>query len=132
MNNKWIEMNDFNKEECSALLDRDDLIQINIEGANIKSREIFMDLIGQALQFPSECKGKFSRFEDMIRDLLWLPSEQGVCIRITNYQEFLKNDQKSKRIFEEIFQEEVFPFWETEVIKNIKGGKPRAFYVIIS
>ena len=39
---------------------------------------------------------------------------------------------KSKGIIEEIFKDEVLPFWETEVVKNVKGGKPREFYIITS
>lgn len=68
----------------------------------------------------------------MICELSWLPREKGVCIWITDYAEFMKEDAKSKRIFEEIFKDEVLPFGETETEMTVKGGRPRGFYVISS
>ena len=125
-------MNEQNQEECRSLTAREDLLQVVIDGAGIQTVSDFMDQIGKALHFPTECAGKYARFEDFIQDLSWLPADQGVCIRITGYAGFLQSDEEGKAIIEEIFQEEVLPFWETEVTKYVKGGKPREFYIIVS
>ncbi len=131
MNNKWIEINN-NLIEGLNLMKRDDLLKIVIDGKKTQTKLSFMEQIEKALQFPTECGGKFSRFEDWIRDLSWIPAEKGICIWITDYQEFMNEDTRSKSIIEEIFKDEVLPFWETESVKYIKGGKPREFYIIAS
>ena len=111
---------------------REDMIKLVIDGTKTQTKTAFLEQIEQVLKFPSSCAGKLSRFEDWIRDLSWFPDEKGVCIWITDYEEFLKEDAVSKSIIEKIIKEEVLPFWETEVIKNVKNGKPREFHVITS
>ena len=132
MNNRWIVVSKLNLKEGLDLIIQDDLIRIVVDGKTTQTKLSFMEQIEKALQFPTNCAGLFSRFEDWIRDLSWLPAEKGICIWITDYAEFMKEDTKSKRIFEEIFKDEVLPFWETEVVKTVKGGRPRDFYVISS
>lgn len=111
---------------------RDNLIKVVIDGTKLQTKLMFMEQIETALSFPTGCAGMFSRFEDWIRDLSWLPAEKGVCIWITDYEDFLKEDVRNKGIFEEVFKDDVLPFWETEVVKTVKGGKPREFYIITS
>ena len=132
MNNRWIVINSRNLKEGLELMARDDLLKVVIDGTAIQTKLAFMDQIEKILRFPSGCAGKFSRFEDWIRDLSWFPKEKGVCIWITDYDEFMKEDIRNKGIFEEVFKDDVLPFWETEVVKTVKGGTPREFYVIVS
>lgn len=132
MKNTWLKVNDKNLIEGLNLMARDDMIKVVIDGTKVQTKVSFMEQIERKLSFPTGCAGKFSRFEDWIRDLSWLSEEKGVCIWITDYEGFMKEDTKSKGIIEEIFKEEVLPFWETEVVKNVKGGKPREFYIITS
>ena len=132
MKNRWVVMDGTNKDECIALMDSKNLLKVVVNGKDVQTKSVFMNRIGTTLQFPTDCGGKFSRFADWIRDLRWLPSELGVCIWITGFKDLLKEDEKSKRIIEELFKKDVLPFWETEVLKNVKGGKPREFYVIVS
>ena len=132
MKNRWIIVTNENLKEGLDLMVRDDLIKMVFDGREIQTRVSFMEQIEKNLQFPTGCAGKFSRFEDWIRDLSWLPKEKGVLIWITNYEELLKKDVKNKSIIEKIFKDNVFPFWETEILKNVKNGKPREFYVIVS
>ena len=121
-----------NLKEGLDLMSREDLIKIVIDGAKVQSKASFMELVENALQFPTPCDGMFSRFEDWIRDLSWFPEEKGVCIWITDYEEFLLEDLRSKGILEKVLKDEVIPFWESDVVKYVKGGKPRAFYIIVS
>ena len=132
MHNMWLKVDKTNLKESLDLLVRDELLKIIIDGATVQSKILFMQELEKALLFPTSCAGNFSRFEDLIRDLSWIPELKGICIWITNYDEFMKEDKKNKRIFEEILIEEVLPFWENEVTKTVKGGKPREFYVIVS
>ena len=132
MNNRWIVVNKKNLKEGLELMARDDLLKAVIDGSAIQTKLSFMEQIEKALYFPTVCGGKFSRFEDWIRDLGWLPRERGICIWITDYEEFMKEDAKSKGIFEEIFKDDVLPFWEAGVAKTVKGGTSREFYVIVS
>lgn len=132
MNNKWIVVERENLKEGLDLMARDNLIKVVIDGTKLQTKLMFMEQIETALSFPTGCAGMFSRFEDWIRDLSWLPAEKGVCIWITDYEDFLKEDVRNKGIFEEVFKDDVLPFWETEVVKTVKGGKPREFYIITS
>ena len=132
MNNRWIVVEKKNLKEGLDLMARDDLLKVVIDGSAIQTKLSFMEQIETALQFPTECAGKFSRFEDWIRDLSWLPREKGVCIWITDYEDFLKEEVRNKGIIEEVLKGHVLPFWETEVVKTVKGGSPREFYIISS
>ena len=132
MNNNWIVIKKENLKEGLDLMARDKLIKVVIDGKEIQTKLMFMAQLETALSFPTGSAGKFSRFEDWIRDLSWLPAEKGVCIWITDYEDFLMEDARSKGIFEEVFKDDVLPFWETEVVKTVKGGKPREFYIITS
>ena len=132
MNNKWIVINKTNLKEGLDLMAQDNLIKIVIDGTKTHTKISFMEQVEKALCFPTECAGKFSKFEDWIRDLSWFPADKGICIWITDYEEFMKEDARSKGIIDELFKDEVLPFWETEVMKYVKGGKPREFYVITS
>jgi len=132
MNEYWIMINETNKNEYSFLMERLDLIQVKIDGKKIKTKNDFFEIIEEKLQFPTKCTGKYSRFEDWITDLSWLPEEQGICIQINDYQDFLLDDFKAKTTIENIFQETVLPFWKESVCKYVKGGRPREFYVIVS
>ena len=131
MNNKWVVMNQETEAKILNLMARDDILRIDIEGKDIQNKKAFMESIEEILQFPSKCEGKFSRFDDWIRDLSWLPSDKGICIQIKNYQEFMMNDIRNKDKIEKIFQQDVLPFWECDVVKTVKGGKPREFYVVV-
>lgn len=145
MKNRWIKTTDKKQLDGMSLMAanenlidglrlmaRDDLVKLVIDGTKTPTKLSFMDQVEKELRFPTACAGKFSPFEDWIRDLSWFPAEKGVCIWITDYEDFMKEDARSKGIVEEILKDEVMPFWETEVIHNVKGGKPREFYVITS
>lgn len=132
MKNRWIEIDKNNMVEGLGLMARDDLLKVVIDGTKMQTKISLMEQIEKELCFPTRCEGMFSRFEDWIRDLSWLPAEKGICIWITDYVDFMKEDPRSKRIIEKIFKDEVLPFWETEVVKYVKGGRPREFYVIVS
>ena len=77
-----------------TLMARDDLLKIVIDGAKTQTKFSFMEQIEKELSFPTECAGKFSRFEDWIRDLSWLPTEKGICIWITDYDDFMSEDAR--------------------------------------
>lgn len=132
MTNKWIKIDKKNLRDGLNLMARDDMVKIVIDGTKVRTKDLFLEQIEQTLRFPATCGGKFSRFEDWIRDLGWISMEKGICIWITDYDEFLCEDSRNKAIIEKVFKDEVLPFWEAEVVHTVKGGTTREFYVLTS
>ncbi len=131
MNNCWIKKDKSNTSAIADMLEQTDMINITINGKDVQTKDSFFKHMEEALSFPEKCNGKYARFEDSMTDLSWFPQDRGICIIITGYDEFLKNDFKNKGIIEEIFKKTVIPFWTDGVMKYVKGGKPRKFFVII-
>ena len=48
-----------------------------------------------------------------------------------NYDGFLKDDLSSKDLFLEILEEDVLPWWESDVENHVVGGKVKSFQVYI-
>ena len=54
----------------------------------------------------------------------------GICIAINSFSEFLADDKETKAMIMEDFEEDILPFWETEVASVVKNGTPRSFIVL--
>nr|MCR5187192.1 barstar family protein [Clostridia bacterium] len=105
---------------------------IIIDGHSIIDKTAFFREMELKFQFPGTCKNKFSRFDDWMTDLSWLPEHQGICIVINNYANFLSQDPSFKRNVMNDFEENILPFWEEKVLKCVKDGKQRQFDIILN
>lgn len=101
-----------------------------LDGNSIKTKNDFFVSIEMALKFPGACEGLFSRFDDWITDLGWINQGTGICIAINSFSEFLADDKETKAMIMEDFEEDILPFWETEVASVVKNGTPRSFIVL--
>lgn len=131
MENRIIICNELNKTECDFIKNAKDFIHVEIEGSRVVKKTEFFSEIERQLEFPGECKGKVSRFIDWMNELSWYPVELGVCVVINEYENFLNEDLEFKKELLEIFEQDIFPFWEEGVLKYVKNGIPRKFYVIL-
>ncbi|KPG72145.1 hypothetical protein AEQ18_02390 [Enterococcus sp. RIT-PI-f] len=69
-------------------------------------------------------------YTDWMTDLSWIDN-QCFCIVIEDYANFLKNDAEAKKIVIEIFEEDILPYWQKDVMKTVVDGKPRLFNVYL-
>ena len=72
----------------------------------------------------------WSSITDWLTDLSWLKAEECTFI-FENYDGFLKDDLSSKDLFLGILEEDVLPWWESDVEKHVVGGKVKSFQVYI-
>ncbi len=98
---------------------------VEIDGEQVNSKEMFFEIMSDKFKLPSAGSG-WDSFIDWMNDLSWI-SEECICLVINKYSEFLKDDLVTKVIFEEVFQEDILPFWDKEVLKTVVDGKIRPF-----
>lgn len=132
MRNKVIYTNRKNAMEQIRILQNKKYLVVELDGNAIKTKNDFLDAIEKLLNFPSKCEGLVSRFDDWITDLGWLDKETGICIAIYSYSDFLADDETFKSILVEDLEDDILPFWESEVVNVVKGGEPRNFVVFIT
>ena len=64
------------------------------------------------------------------RDLSWLNKEQ-IIIIIKNFSQFLQRDALSRKAIIEDFNELILPWWESEVIDCVAGGKTKKMFIYL-
>lgn len=107
------------------------LLHFSVDGSTCPDRKSFFDKVGQTMSFPSPVGSKFSAFTDWMTNLSWLPEEKGICLEVTEFDKVLRDEPRWKQTLVDVFQEDILPFWEDEVIKVMKGGKRRQFYILL-
>ena len=130
MHNCWIIEDASNANILFNIINDPEMIIISVDGMKVNTKDTFFEQLEKSLLFPGKCEGMYARFEDWMTDLSWIPQEKGICIYINAYDDFLKRDSENKVIIEEIFKENILPFWDGDVLKYVKGGKTRRFFVI--
>ena len=61
-------------------------------------------------------------------DLSWV-KEDSIILIVANANVFLKEDLQLKNTIIKDFQEYLLPFWDSEVVDTVVGGKKRNFSV---
>ena len=103
-----------------------------LNGNDIPDKNTFFNAMEEKFHFPGTCKNKFSRFDDWMTDLSWIPSNEGICIIINNFSQFLSSDIIFKENVMNDFRENILPFWEEKVIQCVQGGKRRRFDIVLN
>lgn len=104
-----------------------------VDGSKIKSMEDFVDYVEKELDFPTSCEhgiAMLARFEDWIRDLSWFNYDTYIFI-IYNYKEFMKNNEKEKKLIISIFEELILPWWEKDVLECVNGEETKNFQLYL-
>ena len=98
------------------------------DGNQIQNKEELFRFLEKTAGLPDA--NNWSSITDWLTDLSWLKSEEYTFV-FENYDGFLKNDLMSKDLFLEILEEDVLPWWESDVEKHVVGGKAKSFQVYI-
>ena len=101
-----------------------------IDGNKINSWVEYAHEIYKAFRFPTPCYKSIDAYSDWIRDLEWLESD-GYVLIIHNFKNFMKRDLELKKLIIKIFNETVFPWWESEVEEFCVDGKAKPFNVYL-
>ena len=103
-----------------------------LNGNEILDKTAFFKEMETKMQFPGTCKNKFSRFDDWMTDLSLISADQGICLIVNNYSNFLSLDPVFKENLIEDFRDNILPFWEKDVLQCVKDGKTRRFDMILN
>ena len=103
---------------------------VELNGIDIQSWEEYISTIEEKMKFPSSCIDSIDRYLDWIRDLSWLEKD-GYTIIIYDSDRFLSEDQRTKNIVLESFEDTVLPWWQEEVKQYMVGGKAKPFNVYL-
>lgn len=98
------------------------------DGQQIQNKEELFSFLEKNIDFPDA--NNWSAITDWLTDLSWLEAEEYTFI-FENYDSFLKDDLSSKNLFLEILEEDILPWWESDVEKHVVGGKAKSFQVYI-
>ena len=98
------------------------------DGKQIQNKEELLSFLEKTVGLPDA--NNWSSITDWLTDLSWIKAEEYSFI-FENYDSFLKDDLFSKDLFLEILEEDVLPWWESDVEKHVVGGKVKSFQVYI-
>ena len=98
------------------------------DGKQIQNKEELFHFLEKIVGLPDA--NNWSSITDWLTDLSWIKAKEYSFI-FENYDSFLKDDLSSKDLFLEILEEDVLPWWESEVEKHVVGGKVKSFQVYI-
>ena len=98
------------------------------DGNQIQNKEELFRFLEKTVGLPDA--NNWSSITDWLTDLSWLKAEEYTFI-FENYDGFLKDDLMSKDLFLEILEEDVLPWWESDVENHVVGGKAKSFQVYI-
>lgn len=99
-------------------------------GKEINSREKFFLDASKRFSFPITVKNSFDAYNDWMRDLSWIESDEYVIV-IRDFTYFLRDDDHFKKLFCEMYLEYILPWWEGDVEKYSVGGKKKNFNVYL-
>ncbi|MCI9307821.1 MAG: barstar family protein [Lachnospiraceae bacterium] len=117
-----------NQLKCDTL--QKDELRIVICGKDVITKKDFLETIEQKFFFPESCFGSLDAFMDYIRDLSWLDCEK-ITLIITDKDDFLSAHIGLKKIILDCFEEEILPYWETDVENTEVNGKRKEFLVYV-
>ena len=98
------------------------------DGKQIQNKEELLSFLEKTVGLPDA--NNWSSITDWLTDLSWIKAEEYSFI-FENYDSFLKDDLSSKDLFLEILEENVLPWWESDVEKHVVDGKVNSFQVYI-
>ena len=98
------------------------------DGKQIQNKEELFHFFEKIVGLPDA--NNWSSITDWLTDLSWIKAEEYSFI-FENYDSFLKDDLSSKVLFLEILEEDVLPWWESDVEKHVVGSKVKSFQVYI-
>ncbi|WP_261044827.1 barstar family protein [Streptococcus mitis] len=100
----------------------------NFDGQQIQNKEELFYFLEKIVGLPDV--NNWSSITDWLTDLSWLEAKEYTFI-FENYNSFLKDDLSAKELFLEILEEDVLPWWENDVEKNVVSGMIKSFQVYI-
>lgn len=117
-------------EDVKSVLEQgDETFIAEIEGGECLYLADYLNLMSNLFQFPIKAKG-LDGYNDWMRDLSWLNKEQ-IIIIIKNFSQFLQRDALSRKAIIEDFNELILPWWESEVIDCVAGGKTKKMFIYL-
>ena len=102
-----------------------------INGEEIQSWTDYWNAVSSSFSFPvlpSYLKPDYHTYYDLMTDLSWV-KEDSIILIVANANVFLKEDLQLKNTIIKDFQEYLLPFWDSEVVDTVVGGKKRNFSV---
>ena len=101
-----------------------------IDGKRVTSKEEFLTLVAQALEFPGYYGRNWDAFDECIRDLAWLPARGHVLV-LDEYQWFAQRDPENWNIALAILKEAANTWLRTETPMYVllRGAKDKGLGV---
>lgn len=132
MNNKIVYVT---KDEAEVIKENSmynkDIFFAEINGAQIRTEEEYVQAMVDAFVFPHELPGmKLGWYKDYICDLMWI-EQKDIVMLVHDYGLMLLDELNTKKIIMDDFEEIILPWWEGEVVGHMVGGEPRGFLIYL-
>ena len=131
--NKLYRMTTEEFEKRKILYAHDDTKYIVMDGDGVNTYEEYFDRLWNCFNFgeiPHGWKKDFYTENDFLKDILELAEDKYVFI-IKNYDEFLSQNLKEKALIEDYYENDLLPFWDSEVETCVVGGNRKDFDVYL-
>ena len=131
--NKLYRMTTEEFEKRKILYAHDDTKYIVMDGDGVNTYEEYFDRLWNCFNFgeiPHGWKKDFYTENDFLKDILELAEDKYVFI-IKNYDEFLSQNLKEKALIEDYYENDLLPFWDSEVETCVVVGKRKDFDVYL-
>lgn len=130
INNQIVRISPEEMEAIKAKADKDTLVA-EIDGKNISELPEYLKFISDLFSFPTPAES-LEEYSDRMCDLTWI-AQRDIIIMISNFEKFMNYaaSRAGDRVIG-IFWGLLLPWWESEVVNHVVGGKPRKFMVYLA
>ena len=101
-----------------------------LDGSQISNWIEYAHSIEKAMYFPTPCDKSFPAYSDWICDLSWLNAD-GYILIIKNYKDLMSKDLEKREIVLRSLENDVLPWWESDVERYVVEGKAKPFNVYL-
>jgi len=122
-----------NQNELESLIEsfsgHDAIFIAEIDGNTVHTLHDYFDKICEVFKFPYLSKS-LDGYLDWMTDLSWLNASEFALI-IIDYKDFMQNDLTNREKVMWLFENDILPFWQSEIEQCVVEGKAKPFNVYL-
>lgn len=109
----------------------EDCCYIYIQGSESETLEEYFMLLKNKLRLNDSFSNNLNSYCDMMCDSFTYYEKRKIIFAISEYNQFLSKYDR-KEIIEEIFNDDIIPFFEEEISNTVVGGRTQEIQVVYS
>ncbi|MBQ4570332.1 MAG: hypothetical protein IJB21_01395 [Bacilli bacterium] len=103
---------------------------VELDGEKIRSWKDYIKFATKLFKIENLEYG-YNQHIDNMEDRDYFLNVNSILLIVHNYNKFMKFRKKDKLLFEEVYREDILPWYDSEIIKCRVGGKRIDFNVLL-